>query len=90
VGLIIEQRPREMFCSMPVIWMETTKETKFEGDDDDDDNDGENDNKINLFECPVFKTLKRTGIISSSGTSDNYVISVVIINLYFLLILLFY
>ena len=60
--------------------METTKEQKYDerNDEDDEDNDGENENKINLFECPVFKTTKRTGIISASGTSNNYVISVVI------------
>ena len=71
-----------MFFKMPVIWMETTKEQKYE-DIGEDDDDGENENKIILFECPMFKTTKRTGIISASGRSENYVISVVIINLFF-------
>lgn len=70
---------------MPVIWLETTKEVKYDdaADAEDDDLDGENENKINLFECPIFKTTKRTGIISASGRSENYVISVVNILFHF-------
>lgn len=68
-----------MHCTMPVIWLESTKELKYEdrADEDDEDIDGENENKINFYECPIFKTTKRTGIISASGRSENYVISIV-------------
>lgn len=87
--VLVDQKPGEMYFKMPVIWLETIKEnseSKNDEDDDDNDNDNENEfeNKYSSFSCPIFKTTKRTGIISSSGRSENYVISVVII-IYFVL-----
>jgi len=62
---------------MPMIWFESIYEKK-KGDADEDDEEEEDDeNKIYKYMCPIFKTSKRTGIISSSGRSDTYVISVV-------------
>jgi hypothetical protein len=64
-----------MSYKMPVIHLETTRdEKKPDGEEEEDD---ENENKVYYYSCPVFKTLKRTGIISASGRSDNYVISIV-------------
>lgn len=85
---LVDQKPGEMYYKMPVIWLETTKTPEKKTDDNNvnnnnndedegEDNDNENDNKDNLFKCPMFKTTKRTGIISASGRSENYVISIV-------------
>lgn len=77
----MDQNPGEMYYKMPVIWLETTKspDKKSEGNDEDDGDENENENELKdiLFKCPVFKTTKRTGIISASGRSDNHVISIV-------------
>jgi dynein heavy chain len=73
-GLLIDQKVGEMFYKMPVIWLETTKEKK-----EEEELEGDDENEIYQYKCPVFKTKKRTGIISSSGRSDNHVINIVII-----------
>lgn len=84
--MLIDQQPGEMYYKMSVIWLETTKEktkSKEENEEEEEENENENENKINYFDCPMFKTTKRTGIISASGRSENYVISIVIKNLIF-------
>ena len=68
-----------MYYKMPVIWLETIKDEK-KTEDDDEENENEQENKFELFRCPMFKTTKRTGIISASGRSENYVISIVNFN----------
>jgi len=77
-GMLIDQQPGEMYYKMPVIWLETTKEkSKIKDENEEEEEENENENKINYFDCPMFKTTKRTGIISASGRSENYVISIV-------------
>jgi len=68
-----------MYYKMPVIWLETIKspDKKSEANDEEEGDENENELKDILFKCPVFKTTKRTGIISASGRSDNHVISIV-------------
>ncbi len=65
---------------MPVIWLETVREIKKSNEDEEIEEDEiENEQKYSYFSCPLFKTPKRTGIISASGRSDNHVINIVII-----------
>lgn len=71
---MIDQSPGEMNFRMPVIWLETVRDTKDASKEESDDEE-EKENKS--FTCPVFKTQKRNGIISSSGKSENHVISIV-------------
>ena len=78
-----------MYCEMPVIWFETVKETKVDDKHEEDEDEFEGEQKINFFECPIFKTTKRTGIISSSGRSENFIISVVRKNILLTLYLFF-
>ena len=67
-----------MFYKMPVIWLETINEgAEKKPEEEDEDLENENETKYNNFKCPLFKTTKRTGIISASGRSENYVISIV-------------
>ncbi len=75
-GLLVDQKPGDMYFKMPVIWLETTKED-FGNKDDDEDSDDDEENKIYNFSCNVFKTLKRTGIIAKSGSSNTHVINIV-------------
>jgi hypothetical protein len=82
-GLLIDQKPGEMNCKMPVIWLETQKEEK-KKDDDDDVDENEGNSKKEYYPCPVFKTAKRTQIIAASGNSNDLVMEIVyyIYNIY--------
>lgn len=65
-----ESLPRTLFSSMPVIYL----------------NPGEKKNKdilnntprstTTFFDCPVYKTAKRAGVLSTTGHSTNYVMTV--------------
>lgn len=46
---------------MPVIWMVPEEYHKRKEVD---------------YECPVYKTLKRAGVLSTTGHSTNYVIAI--------------
>lgn len=59
---------------MPVIWLKTRKEEKQQEDEDEEEDE---EKKIYKYSCPVFKTSKRTSLISSSGRSEEHVISIV-------------
>lgn len=68
---------------MPIIWLNTIDEKlKIENDkktEADNDNEDNEENKVSYeeYECPVFKTSKRTSIISSSGRSEEHILSIV-------------
>ena len=69
---LVDQKPGEMRCTMPVIWFETIKEVPKVPVDDDN----ENEDEIYYYSCPMFKTGKRAQIISSSGNSNEKVLEV--------------
>jgi len=75
-SLLIEQEMGEVNSAfkMPVIWLKTKKEEKYKEEDDEDEDD---ENKIYKYDCPVFKTNKRTSVISSSGRSEDYILTIV-------------
>jgi dynein heavy chain len=56
---IVESRPKELFTDMPVVWLRPlVGRERPEG----------------VYSCPVYKTLRRAGVLSTSGHSTNYVI----------------
>eukprot|EP00668_Euglena_longa_P033152 GGOE01042680.1.p1 GENE.GGOE01042680.1~~GGOE01042680.1.p1 ORF type:complete len:1142 (-),score=473.48 GGOE01042680.1:287-3586(-) len=56
---IAESRPKELFTDMPVVWLRPmVGRERPEG----------------VYSCPVYKTLRRAGVLSTSGHSTNYVI----------------
>ncbi|KAL9652089.1 hypothetical protein ABK040_015890 [Willaertia magna] len=59
---IEESNPKELYCEMPIIWFkpEANRQTK----------------KTGIYECPVYKTLRRAGTLSTTGHSTNYVLTV--------------
>ena len=62
-GYVIESRPRELYANMPVIWLlvRTTEDLKEEGE-------------RHLYQCPVYKTSERRGMLSTTGHSTNFVL----------------
>lgn len=56
-----ESNPKELYTEMPVVWMVPEEHhTKRDG----------------CYECPVYKTLKRAGTLSTTGHSTNYVVAI--------------
>jgi dynein heavy chain, axonemal len=56
---IIDPKPKELFALMPVIHMLPVqyRETP----------------KTGIYRCPVYKVLTRTGVLSTTGHSTNFV-----------------
>ena len=50
-----------MYSKMPLIWFKPMEDYKRDPDD---------------YPCPCYKTGKRAGVLSTSGTSTNFVVAV--------------
>lgn len=59
--LLDESHPKELYTEMPVVWLlPEENHVKPEG----------------RYECPVYKTLTRAGVLSTTGHSTNYVLAI--------------
>ena len=60
MGSLVDSKPKELFTSMPVIWLEPeeNRTTPTEG----------------VYVCPAYKTLRRAGVLSTTGHSTNFVV----------------
>ncbi|CAG9819626.1 unnamed protein product [Phaedon cochleariae] len=56
-----ESNPKELYTEMPVIWLKPEEHHKKPND---------------VYECPVYKTLTRAGVLSTTGHSTNYVLAI--------------
>jgi dynein heavy chain len=76
-----ESRPKELYVPFPCIYFKPEKDrvlpygptpwfaTK--------DTEAENDpNQITAYVCPMYKTLKRAGLLMTSGHSTNYIMNI--------------
>ena len=57
--MLKEQDLGELSIEMPVIWLEPVSVNKLK--------------KIGFYECPLYKTSKRQGELSTTGHSTNFV-----------------
>jgi len=57
-----ESEPKVLYTPMPVIWMIPEETTKFR--------------KILNYNCPLYKTAARRGILSTTGHSTNFVLQI--------------
>lgn len=56
---LVDSRPKELFTSFPVLWLLPEEERK--------------EPETGIYRCPVYKTLTRRGVLSTTGHSTNFV-----------------
>ena len=57
--MLDEAHPKQLFADMPVIWLSPEVDRKPPTE--------------NIYISPCYKTLKRAGVLSTTGHSTNYV-----------------
>ena len=67
-----EKATKQLFVNMPIIWFKPTNKKPSKSKNNDD----EKKNQIFKYDCPVYKTSRRAGSLSTTGHSTNYVLTV--------------
>ena len=62
--VLAEPLPKVLFCEMPVIWLKPCLKGISE--------------TVAAYECPVYKTSKRAGVLSTTGHSTNFIMSILL------------
>ncbi|NXT35371.1 DYH3 protein, partial [Pelecanoides urinatrix] len=60
--VIGESLPKILYDSLPIIWLKPGESSRF--------------SHMNMYSCPVYKTSARRGVLSTTGHSTNYVLSI--------------
>ncbi|NXK27218.1 DYH3 protein, partial [Arenaria interpres] len=60
--VIGESLPKILYDSLPIIWLKPGESSRFL--------------HMNIYSCPVYKTSARRGVLSTTGHSTNYVLSI--------------
>eukprot|EP00003_Mantamonas_plastica_P009854 TRINITY_DN1922_c0_g1_i3.p1 TRINITY_DN1922_c0_g1~~TRINITY_DN1922_c0_g1_i3.p1 ORF type:complete len:2408 (+),score=832.24 TRINITY_DN1922_c0_g1_i3:887-8110(+) len=79
---IDESKPKVLHSQMPVLWLvPVVKEEEEEQWSDDEEEKGKEEGKTGsettfTYLCPVYNTTARSGDLSTTGRSSNYVLSI--------------
>lgn len=57
-----ESRPKVLLSAMPILWVMPVRNSEIRRD--------------HAFECPLYITLERRGVLSTIGLSNNFVVAV--------------
>ena len=60
-SLITEMEPNKLYSYMPVVWLDPVKKEEL--------------NLDNIYTCPVYKTSRRAGTLSTTGHSTNFIVA---------------
>jgi dynein heavy chain len=63
--LLAESQPKILYTKAPIIWLKPAKITE---------NQPASAHKI--YKCPVYKTSERRGVLSTTGHSTNFIMSI--------------
>ena len=77
-GMLVEADDKVLISQVPALWLEPEL---VESDGGEEEDVGGAEGRVDaegrrLYECPIYKTLARYGQVSTSGQSNNFVLSV--------------
>ncbi|CAG9840890.1 unnamed protein product, partial [Diabrotica balteata] len=61
IDILDESNPKELYTEMPVVWLKPEENHELPS---------------GVYQCPVYKTLTRAGVLSTTGHSTNYVLTI--------------
>lgn len=88
---LAESQPKKLYVELPILWLKPVvrrphkdqdKEQKQEAQgtegqgQEHEKHDHESQEEGNYYACPVYKTLRRAGTLSTTGHSTNYVLTI--------------
>ena len=79
-GLLAEQRAKQLFELMPIIWLKPIRRADLEAAERDrDERAAQRDPNVHSrYRCPVYKTSERRGVLSTTGHSTNFVLPIML------------
>ena len=72
--MLSDPKPKELFSGAPTVWIKPQQRTSKAPDKQAQDGAA----KQSSYSCPMYKTSERRGVLSTTGQSTNFVMSVLL------------